>query len=95
MAKIYARELREVGEELDRALTKYARLNSAHEGWAVIYEEVEELLDEVTRKLKKRRPSKMRREAIQIAAMAVRFAMEVCNDGATCKSATSSRPRWS
>lgn len=80
MPKIYARELREVGEELDRSLTKYAPMNSAHEGWAVIYEEVEELLDEVKRKTRKRRPNKMRREAIQIAAMAVRFAMEVCND---------------
>lgn len=49
---------------------------SAHEGYAVLQEEVEELWEEV----KKREPDKvrMRAEAIQVAAMALRFVMDVC-----------------
>jgi NTP pyrophosphatase (non-canonical NTP hydrolase) len=77
MAKIYARELREVTEELDRALRKYPhKTNSAHEGYAVVLEELDELKAEVWRKQTKRRVKKMRKEAIQVAAMALRFAME-------------------
>lgn len=79
MAKIYSRELREVSEELDRALRKYAKFHSAHEGLAVIHEEFDELKAEVWKRPKKRQPKKMRHEAIQLAAMALRFAMEVCD----------------
>jgi glutamyl-tRNA reductase len=77
MAKIYSRELREVQDELDRALRKHPKWASAHEGWAVILEEVEELWEEVKVRQAKRRPKKMRKEAIQVAAMALRFALEV------------------
>ena len=78
VAKIYHREIRDLCEELDRAIRKYKRFNSAHEGWSVLLEEVEELWDEVKLKKSKRRVRKMRKEAIQAAAMAVRFAMEIC-----------------
>ena len=77
MAKVYARELRAVSEQLDKVLRKYNCMQSAHEGYAILLEEVEELWDEVKRKQSKRRPNKMRKEAIQVAAMAIRFAMEV------------------
>jgi hypothetical protein len=80
VAKVYARELRALQDELDGAIRKWRKWNSAHEGYAILLEEVEELWDEVKRKQSKRRPNKMRKEAIQIAAMAVRFAMEVCDD---------------
>jgi hypothetical protein len=76
MAKLYARELREVADELDHALRKYAKFNSAHEGYAVILEEMDELKSEVWRKQTKRRVKKMRKEALQVAAMALRFALE-------------------
>ena len=76
MAKLYSRELREVAEELDRSLRKRDKLNSAHEGLAVIHEEFDELKAEVWRSPKKRRAKRMRAEAIQLAAMAVRFALE-------------------
>jgi len=77
VAKVYSRTLREVSDELDRAIRKYPRFNSAHEGYAVLLEEVRELEREVFRRQKKRKPAKMRREAVQIAAMAIRFVIEV------------------
>lgn len=78
MAKVYSRELRDVSEELDRALRKFGKFHNAHEGYAVILEEVDELKTEVWKRQKKRRPARMRKEVIQVAAMAIRFALEVC-----------------
>ena len=78
MAKIYSRVLREVTTELDRAIRKYPKFNSAHEGYAVILEELDELKAEVWKKRQERDRGAMRAEAIQIAAMAVRFALEIC-----------------
>lgn len=78
MPKVYARALSEVAEELDRALRKYSAFNTAHEGIAVIQEELDELWDEVKRKPKKRRLKRMEREAVQLAAMAIRFRLECC-----------------
>jgi hypothetical protein len=77
MAKVYARALRDVGHELDGALRKFKRFNSAHEGYAVILEEVRELEREIFKRQKKRKPAKMRAEAVQVAAMAVRFILDV------------------
>jgi hypothetical protein len=79
-AKLYSRVQREVAEELDKALRKHAKFNSAHEGYAVILEELDELWEEVKVRQDKRRPRRMRKEAIQVAAMAMRFAMEVCGE---------------
>ncbi|MGH7485758.1 MAG: hypothetical protein ACREMY_09180 [bacterium] len=83
MAKIYQRELRKVSEELDKALRKHKRFNSAHEGWAVIREEVDELWEEVKVRQNKRRNKRMEKEAIQIAAMAIRFVLEVSRGNAS------------
>lgn len=77
--KVYSRVRDDVSKELDRALRKFKRFNSAHEGYAVILEEVRELEREVFKKQKKRKNGKMRQEAIQIAAMAQRFILEVCD----------------
>jgi NTP pyrophosphatase (non-canonical NTP hydrolase) len=76
MAKLYSRELREVSEELDRALRKHPKWIDAHQGFAVLAEEVHELWDEVRIREGKRRPKRLRKEAIQVAAMALRFALE-------------------
>lgn len=67
----------EAAAELAKARAKFARFNSAHEGYAVLKEEVDELWDEV----KDRHANKdnMRKEAIQIAAMALRFVEDVCD----------------
>lgn len=70
-----------VGCEVMRASAKYPPFNSAHEGYAVLLEEVEELWDEVKKSPAKRSPEAMRTEAIQVAAMAVRFLIDVCEEG--------------
>lgn len=62
--------------ELDKATRKHGTLHSAHEGYAVILEEVDELWAEV----KKQQPliGLQYREARQVAAMAIRFMLDVC-----------------
>lgn len=66
--------LEEVANELNRARTLHPRgFNSCHEGYAVIWEEMDELWDEVKKKKKERSLRDMRGECIQVAAMAMRF----------------------
>lgn len=55
-------------------------MNSAHEAYGVLLEEVDELWDHVKTKQKNRDLAAMQKEAIQVAAMAIRFALEVCDD---------------
>lgn len=63
-----------IREELAAARKKFPKpLHSAHEGYAVILEEVDELWDEVKKKREDRSKRKMRDECIQIAAMAIKF----------------------
>lgn len=66
--------------ELKIACRNWPKFNSAHEGYAVLKEEVDELWAHVKTNQKKRDIQAMRKEAIQIAAMAMRFALDVCND---------------
>lgn len=63
--------------ELDEATSKFGAFNSAHEGYAVLKEEVDELWAEV--KDRNADKAKMRKEAIQVAAMALRFVEDVCD----------------
>jgi archaellum component FlaC len=64
-----------ITEEYERASKKFPRFNSAHEGYAVLKEEIDELWDEIK---KDQRPFEMREEAVQVAAMAIRFIIDVC-----------------
>jgi hypothetical protein len=65
----------DIVKELDRATKKFGPMRSAHEGYAILKEEVDELWDDV----KANAPvSQMRTEAVQVAAMAIRFIMDVC-----------------
>lgn len=61
--------------ELKLARRAHPAFNSAHEGYAVILEELDELKAEVWRRDKD--PAAMRREAYQVAAMAARFVYDV------------------
>jgi hypothetical protein len=65
--------------ELYFAVDKFAPFNSAHEGFAVLKEEVDELWDEVKAKQGACDVAKMRKEAVQVAAMAMRFVLDVCD----------------
>lgn len=69
----------DIKSEVHRAIAKYPPMNSAHEAWAVLFEEVDELWEEVRAKQGERSLEAMRTECIQVAAMAVRFAMDICN----------------
>ena len=70
----------EVAAELARAITKHGPMRSAHEGWSVILEELEELRDHV--RADTGRGPEARKEALQIAAMGLRYAMDLCGGGA-------------
>jgi hypothetical protein len=67
----------EVLAELERAIGKFAPMHSGHEGKATIEEELDELWDEI----KANRPAgpAARAEAIQVAAMAIRYVLDVCD----------------
>lgn len=69
----------DVYEELKSASAKFPPFHTAHEGYAVLLEEVEELWTEVKRKQGMRDKGLMRKEAVQVAAMAMRFILDVCN----------------
>lgn len=71
----------DVANELDAATTKFGPFHSAHEGYAVLKEEVDELWDEVKAKQGVRDLGNMRKEAIQVAAMAMRFVVDICDNG--------------
>ena len=63
----------QVFQELQRARQLHKQFNSPHEGYAVILEELEELWAEVKKRKELRSREVMRKEAVQVAAMAVRF----------------------
>jgi uncharacterized protein CbrC (UPF0167 family) len=69
---------KEIEAELVKARAKHAAMNSAHEGYAVILEELDELWDEIKAQVQDK--AKMRKEAIQVAAMAARFIQDVCDN---------------
>lgn len=69
-----------VTEEVLSAMDNWPPFNSAHEGFAVLKEEVDELWDHVKTNQKHRNLFAMKDEAVQVAAMAVRFAIEICNE---------------
>ncbi len=70
----------EIVSEAQEAASNFPPFNSAHEGFAVLLEEVDELKAEVWKNPNRNpdRDAKMRKEAIQVAAMALRFLTDVC-----------------
>ena len=74
---IFATDLElEVRQELYLATQEHGSFNSGHEGWAIILEEVDELWEEIRHNASDGLPA--RHEAVQIAAMAMRYIIDVC-----------------
>lgn len=73
--KIFAAD---VALELASARAKHpGTTHSAHEGYAVMLEEVDEVWDEVKKNSKRRDHKKMYEELVQVAAMAQRMAEDL------------------
>ena len=70
-----------VENELALARAKYRPMASAHEGWAVLREEVDELWEEVKKKPSARNQGAIYAELVQVAAMAQRMAEDICVTG--------------
>jgi hypothetical protein len=66
--------LKRTGDELRRAVERFPAFNSPHEGWAVIHEELDEMWDHC--RANTGRSPDAHREAIQVAAMALRYVMD-------------------
>lgn len=69
--------LRAVSDEVLRGQSIYGTFASAHEGYAVLLEEVDELKDEVWKGPHTRDYDAMMHEACQVAAVAVRLMIEI------------------
>ena len=65
-----------VQEEYRKARQKFPPFNSHHEGYAILKEEVDEMWDEIKRNNK----AAARKEAMQVATMALAFLMETSDD---------------
>jgi hypothetical protein len=65
-----------IAHETYKATLKHVPMNSAHEGYAVILEELEELWDEIKQQQPDR--DKLLLEASHVGAMAARFIVDVC-----------------
>lgn len=70
---LYAAAIEDIAVEAKSARRKFAPFNSAHEGWAVMFEELDECWDEVRANNHERAIA----EAIQVGAMAVRFVADM------------------
>ena len=66
-----------VDAEIRKAESNFKPFNSAHEGFAVLLEEVDELKAEVWKNQSARNWDAMYRECVQVAAMATRMAVDV------------------
>lgn len=62
-----------VVSELRIAQKRFPKFNSGHEGWAIIAEELDELWDDV----KTNRIEDSIEEAVQVAAMAIRYIVDI------------------
>lgn len=62
-----------VEEELAKTQISFDPFHNSHEGYAVLKEEVDELWDDV----KANRPNRAREKAVQVAAMAIRFLIDL------------------
>lgn len=67
----------ELEQEIEKARECHGPMHGPHEGYAVILEELDELWEEV--RARHHDKDSMRKEALQVAAMALRFIADVCD----------------
>jgi hypothetical protein len=69
-------------KEHERAVNLHPPFNSRHEGYAILLEELDELWDiiKINHAKKPECRDDMKKEAIQVAAMAIRFIEDCCGD---------------
>jgi hypothetical protein len=70
--------LNKIAAEHTRAEKLFNPMVNPHEGYAVIKEELDELWDEVKKKPGMRCKASLKKEAIQVGAMALRFILDLC-----------------
>lgn len=74
-----ARARHNIIEEYRKASVMFPEMHSYHEGYAILKEEVDELWEEI-----KAHPpqsyDKIRKECTQVAAMALRFLVDLCHE---------------
>jgi hypothetical protein len=73
--------LGEVGDEVIWATANCRPMSSGHEGWAVLHEGMDVLWGHVCTPESQRDHSSMRRTTLWLAAEAVRFVRQVCDQG--------------
>jgi len=71
----------EVRNELTKAVAAFPAMRSAHEGYAIILEEIEELWEAIRNNKSDEANDRQRKEAIQVAAMAMRFVIDISDQG--------------
>ena len=71
----------DVLNELHTASVRFPPMATAMDGVGILREEFEELWDEVKTKQGLRSEDRLRKEAIQVAAMALRFIHDICEQG--------------
>lgn len=69
--------LDEIYQETSFAFNKFPPFNGAHEGYAIILEEMDELWEEIKNNKSDESRERQRKEAIQVAAMAIRFVHDI------------------
>lgn len=71
--------LEEVDHEIVAAERLFPAMRNVHEGYAVLLEEVDEFWEHVKTNHKHRDTARMRKELIQVAAMALRVIKDCCD----------------
>jgi len=72
--------LRLIQHEYNRATIHFPRFHSYHEGYAVILEEMDELWLEVKKRSVIQNKRILKEEAVQVAAMALRFLVDLISN---------------
>lgn len=76
----FDRAIGNIAGELAEAQRNFPPMRSAHEGYAIIQEEVDELWEEIKLKPSERSPERLYKEALQVAAMAMRFMVDLIDE---------------